>query len=232
MARVAEPPLGAARPARSRRFVPLAASLACVLLATSPGTAQAESSPLTPTALADRLAAFDGVWQRIELPDEDHARLASIDRAIDDLSWILRKMAGPVLRNSTAPPPKLDFFWDGERLYQRVEINGDRDIRPVELGTEPVERLDPRGEPFVSQWAWTAEGLQVQWEQRQARGTNLYRIDPRDQSLRVRHLIQITALDDVSPIEYSSRFRRTPLPSVSAARSDRPPTFVREPTER
>jgi hypothetical protein len=224
--------LGASGPILSRRAVQLAASLACALVAILPGTAWTESSPLTPTDLDDRLAEFDGVWQRIDLPDEDRARLASIDRAVEDLSWILRKMAGPVLRNSTAPPPKLDFFWDGERLHQRVESNGGRDIRPVEFGAEPVERLDPRGEPFMSQWTWTAEGLQVRWEQRQARGSNLYRIDPRDQTLRVQHLIQVTALDDVSPIEYSSRFRRASLPSVSAARSDQPPTFMRQPIER
>jgi len=161
------------------------------------------------------LALFQGRWQRIQSDEDEAARLRSIQSAVDSLSWLMRGMAGGVLRRTTAPPLEVHFVWDGERLQQRVR--GGDGLRPVEPGADPIEATDMRGDAFSSSWDWADSGIRVSWRQRQAEGHNVYRIDPTDQTLIVEHTIRITAIDDVPPIVYEARFGRTELPAVAAA---------------
>ena len=176
-----------------------------------------ESAQPSPT----QLALYEGLWRRIDDLDADGHRLRSIDSAIRDLSWIVRRMAAGVLKQSTAPPAEMQFTWDGERLHQLVTSgSGEVSRRPVELGAPPRILTDPRGEDFASSWTWTSDGLQVDWKQHQAEGSNLYRIDPQTRTLVVEHRIQVTALSGIEPIVYRSHFGRDSLPAVSSARID------------
>jgi hypothetical protein len=50
----------------------------------------------------------------------------------------------------------------------------------------------------------------VRWQQHQAYGSNLYRLD--GDALVVEHTIHVTALSDVAPIVYQSRFNRSETP--------------------
>ncbi|MBJ18083.1 MAG: hypothetical protein CL933_01550 [Deltaproteobacteria bacterium] len=163
------------------------------------------------------LALYDGHWDRIPDDDEDASRLRSIEAAIDSLSWIVRTMASGILKKTTVPPPEMSFSWDGENLHEVVRREGGDSLRQVRLDDIPEILTDSRGEDFSSTWTWTETGLQVNWSQRQAYGTNLYRVDDRDQTLRVEHRIQITAVSDVDPIVFHSHFARTELPAVAAA---------------
>jgi hypothetical protein len=202
------------KPLRSRAI----RLLACLIvgLTSSPAWSDASASlPAGPT----ELALYDGLWRRIDDPDEDSRRLRSIDAAIRNLSWIVRRMAAGVLKKSTAPPQEMRFTWDGERLHQLVDSGaGDASRRPVELDAPPRILTDPRGEDFASSWTWTRDGLQVHWKQHQAHGSNLYRIEPQTQRLVVEHRIQVTALAGIEPIVFRSRFGRESLPAVSSAR--------------
>lgn len=165
------------------------------------------------------LSVYDGLWRRIDDPAAETARLAEIDGAVGELSWLLRRMATGLLRKTTVPPAELRFVWDGRALTQRVDGAMGRIERPVEPGGVPVERIDARGEPFVSHWRWTPDGLSVHWEQRQARGDTLYRLDPADERLlRVEHTLEITAIRGIPPIVYRSTFAR--LEATSAVPSD------------
>jgi hypothetical protein len=163
------------------------------------------------------LASYDGLWRSVDTDETEPGRLASIETALGDVSWIVRKMGAGVLRRSTAPPPEMRFAWDGERLHQLVVDGNGSSRRPVRLDEEPVVLKDHRGEDFASNWTWTDAGLQVNWKQHQAYGTNVYRIDEQRQTLFVEHRIHITAISNVQPIVYRSRFERSDLPAVSAA---------------
>jgi len=77
--------------------------------------------------------------------------------------------------------------------------------------------IDPRGEAFSSNWLWTESGLRVDWSQKQAYGSNLYRIEHASQTLTVEHQIHVTAMSGIDPIMYRSSFKRDGLPAVAAA---------------
>jgi hypothetical protein len=193
--------------------------LICIIALAS-GPAWSESTVSTSPSPTE-LALYDGLWHRIDDPDEDSLRLRSIDSAIRNLSWIVRRMAAGVLKKSTAPPPEMRFSWDGERLHQLVSAeSGEASSRPVELDAPPRILTDPRGEDFASSWTWTSRGLEVHCKQHQAHGSNLYRVEPHAQTLVVEHRIEVTALSGIEPIVFRSRFGRDSLSAVSSASVD------------
>lgn len=168
------------------------------------------------------LASFEGHWRRVDSRVDDVARYRAIDSAIDDLAWITRKMAGGVLKKSTAQPLEIRFRWDGERLvHEQFRESGDPLARSVHLDGLRRDLKDPQGKPFSGLWEMTPSGLQWTWAQHQATGSNVYRLDPSSDELIVEHTIQITAIDDVAPIVFESRFGRRDLPSVAASSSSR-----------
>ncbi|MAG29495.1 MAG: hypothetical protein CL908_01220 [Deltaproteobacteria bacterium] len=166
---------------------------------------------------AGDLSVYQGRWRRIQNEEDEAARLTAIDTAVQPLSWLVRRMAGGILRKTTVPPPEMHFNWDGEHLRQRVSDDNGTFDRPVEPGAAPVIAEDARGDAFSSTWTWAESGIQISWQQHQAHGRNVFRIDTADQTLVVEHTINVTAIDDVSPIVYVSRFGRIGLPAVSAA---------------
>jgi hypothetical protein len=169
------------------------------------------------------LSSYQGRWEKIEDDEFDAARLSAIDSAINGLSWIVRRMAAGVLRKTTAPPPEMEFFWDGKRLHQALQGKDRAKSRPVLLDGRLRSGKDPRGVPFSWAWAWTDGGLRVNWEQHQAIGNNVYRIDERDDhTLVVQHTIQVTAISNIEPIVYLSRFSRTDPPARAAGELDKP----------
>jgi hypothetical protein len=163
------------------------------------------------------LLAFEGTWKKVEDPKDEEDRVSAIDRAIRGLSWIVRKMATGVLNRTTAPALQLEFVWDGERLHQTLEGKDGPVVRPIEIDGESLDFEDDRGVPFTSNWTWIGDGLQVTWKQHQAYGSNVYRIDEESQTLRVEHMIQVTAISNIDPIIFYSRFNRSQSPSLSAA---------------
>jgi len=155
------------------------------------------------------LSSYEGRWNRVDDGQFDAARYSAIDHAIGGLSWIMRKMASGVLRKTTTPPPELQFAWDGEQLFQGLQGKDGNRTSPVELDGQLREGEDPRGVPFSWVWSVTETGLRVQWQQHQAFGDNEYRIDATDRgTLIVQHTINVTAISDVAPIVYLSRFSR------------------------
>ena len=172
-------------------------------------------------AMADEsvpLDAFNGRWQRIADESEDAARLSNIDSAIEDLSWLVRKMASGVLSKSVTPAGEIAFVWDGEALHQRVQGPHGQIDRPVRFDAGPRQQEDGHGEGTTVEWRRTSEGLEVHWTQSQAFGHNVYRLDSDDQILHVEHRIQVTAIDGVDEIIHVARFEREWLPAVSSAR--------------
>jgi hypothetical protein len=165
------------------------------------------------------LSAYDGRWNQIADDEAEALRLDSIGAAVEEMSWIMRRVASGVLKKSTKPPPKMEFDWDGGSLHQLV---GNRDgnrvqRRLVRLNGAPEILVDPRGEDFSSNWIWTKSGLQVNWKQDQAYGSNIYRVEAGSELLFVEHRIHITAISGIEPIIYRSKFERDSLPAVAAA---------------
>ena len=192
----------------------------------SSSTAPSGHAPDAPKSdaatLAAVLASYAGRWARIDDPAAEAARLESIDEAVSDLAWIVRRMASRVLRRSAVPPGAVQFDWDGDALHQVVESDNGRFSRPVHLHGPPQTLEDKRGEPFTSRWTLTPSGLEVRWTQEQANGTTRYRLVPGTDSMVVEHSIQVTAIDGVDEIAYRNRFGRERLSAVSAgaARTD------------
>ena len=201
-------------------FVILLLAAAGAESADVPGTTHAVPSPAPPPPLS----AYHGDWRRIADPDADSRRMVSIDFAISDLSWLVRQMAAGVLKKTTQPPEMMKFNWDGAQLHQRTLGDAGDFDRPVKIGGEPEVLIDQRGEDFSSHWTWTDSGLQVNWIQEKAYGSNLYRVDEQDQTLVVEHRIHVTAISSIGPIVYESRFDRADPPAVSMGKSSAAPT--------
>ncbi len=168
------------------------------------------SAQLAVVPAASNLALFQGHWQRADWDQAESARISSIDKAINGLTWVVRKMAAGVLRSTTKPPSEVQFVWDGAALHQRVKGDNGSFTRPVRIGADPVEAVDDRGDLFTSSWEMADEGLSLSWEQHQAYGQNLYRLNQDGQTLEIEHTINVTALSGVGPIVYRSRFKRNP----------------------
>jgi hypothetical protein len=197
----------------NRRFPSFyfAALAAALVLCAGVGFSSAE-----PT---EELADFEGDWRQLDPELDQESRVSAIDHAIGGLSWVTRTMAGPMLRRTTAPPPRMQFVWDGGRFQQRIlEREGSR-VREIELDRGALDGKDMRGEPVTRSWGWTEDGLRLSWVQHQARGHNTYRVDADSGTLIVEHTIQITAISDVEPIVFESRFGRQSPPPVAAAES-------------
>jgi len=196
----------------------LSAVVACGLLSifsllpTSPSRGANTDGPVVA-----ELSRYEGHWQRVEASESDAARRSAIESALKELSWLVRRMASGVLRKSTAPPPTLQFAWDGERLHQGMVDENGGFSRVIEADGQPRLLKDPRGEDFSATWNWTGNDLQLRWEQHQATGSNFYRLEEDAQTLIVEHTINVTAISNVQPIVFRSRFHRTELPARAAA---------------
>ena len=188
--------------------------------------ALARLTSLTPIELAH----FSGAWTQI-VDERDHeSRIESIDSAVSDLSWLVRRMASGVLEKTTVPPEGLTFHWTGEALIQVIDRNNGVMRRPVVLDGRARTVPDPEGADMITEWHRTSRGLEARWIQDRAFGTTRYTLDPADETMHVEYEIHVTALDGVSAISYGSRFARKPLPAVSSAvaaqRPEIPPTAV------
>ncbi len=181
---------------------------------------RSESRSAVPGTQRIDLSAFDGHWQRIEDPTLDEKRVSAIERALSGLSWIVRRMASGILRRSTMPPEELQFTWNGESLEQELRGKKGPEKRPVLLDGKMRSAVDGRGVPFASSWAWSESGLRLDWEQHQATGNNLYRLDEHGDLLVVQHTIQVTAISNVDPIVFESRFARRDLPRRASLELD------------
>ncbi|HIF93274.1 MAG TPA: hypothetical protein EYQ60_09145 [Myxococcales bacterium] len=154
------------------------------------------------------LSDYDGHWERIENDEANEARLSAIGKALGGLSWIKRRFASPILRKTTAPPKEVNFVWDGSQLHQRLISPDGNSSRLVNPGGETHFGKDDRGVDFSSVWALSESGLQLRWEQGQATGYNIYRVDSLDHTLVVEHTIKVTAISNIEPIVFLSRFSR------------------------
>jgi len=197
--------------------------------ADAPGTVDVRAPEPTRTALAASgtaadltsahapLAAFDGRWNQRDAALDERSRFAAIEAALEPLNWVVRKMAGGVLRSTTAPPETLVFVWDGRLLQERVGGARGKQIRPVDPDRGPLQTVDSRGEAYEADWSWTRDGLEFSWRQHQAFGSNLYQLDPTRGALTIVHTIRVTAIEGVRPIVYRSRFDKESPPAVAAA---------------
>ncbi len=187
----------------TRRAMLLLVAVCSLAVSSSAATEIGES------ATSIDLSSYDGRWHRIDDGESDAQRLSAIDGALTGLSWIMRKMASGVLQKTPRSPRELEFVWDGELLHQGLQGKDQNLSKPVLLDGQLRSGEDPRGVPFA--WAWTStdSGIRVNWEQHQAYGSNLYRIDAGDgRTLIVQHTVNVTAISDVAPIVYLSRFSR------------------------
>ena len=163
------------------------------------------------------LTAFDGNWERVDEARDEERRVAAINRAVDGMSWLIRGLAGRVLRGSTRPPEEIKFVWDGTELQELTRDATEGKYRPVRLDGHTRTAQDDNGEVALSWHPAPKKGMRLRWEQHQAFGSNVYRIEDAGKVLIVEHTIQITAVSNVDPIVYKSHFMRRELPQVSAA---------------
>lgn len=205
----------------ARRDAVLLLAFGIGLLGLFAGSVRAENSLSAKDAPA--LARIQGDWRLDPSPEAAAARAKTIDAAVEQLPWLVRVFAAPILHKSTSPPIRLQFFAvDGKGWFQRA-IGPDSDrIQPVNLGGGPQDHVDPRGEPFRASWDSTATGgVQNRWEQSQAMGENQYHLEPETGQLVVEQTIQVTAIADVLPIVLVSRFDRQTASVRSEGSEDR-----------
>jgi hypothetical protein len=192
---------------RSRRV--WTRSAAAILLALLTAAPLASAAPTLGTT---DLSLYHGRWRPIDLEHDEAERLAAIDRAVDDLSWVMRKMARRVLRRSTKPPVEIGFSWDGSKLLLRQTRRG-KDARTTAV---VLQDRPPADLPKDGDWHWADGGLRGTWVRSEARGSSSYRIDPVNESLLLEQRIEITALDGIEPIVFEIRFGRADRPEIRA----------------
>lgn len=152
------------------------------------------------------LAGYEGKWQRIS-PDEDASRLDAIDRAIADLPWLMRKVAGPALHRQTVPPAGYVFELQSDGLAMaRI------DREPRRLALDNVERQleTERGSVTLSSLQ-LKDAIEARWKTPKAEGSNTFRLVDGGSTLLVEYMMQINAISGIDRIRYQARFaRRTP----------------------
>ncbi|MBW2496068.1 MAG: hypothetical protein JRF61_02240, partial [Deltaproteobacteria bacterium] len=165
-----------------------------------------------PTLETTDLSLYHGRWRPIDLERDEAERLEAIDRAVDDLSWVMRKMARRVLRGSTKPPVEIGFSWDGAQLLLRQKRRANDERTTAVVLRDPPAADEPRD----GDWYWADGGLRGSWVRSEARGSSSYRLDPISETLLVEQRIEITALDGVEPIVFELRFGRAERPELRA----------------
>lgn len=168
---------------------------------------------LAETPAASELDPFDGAWERVAIEEDDAQRLSAIDSAIAGMSWLMRKMAAPILRSTTSPPTRYEFVVTEPEL-----LLGQRGKEPWPLPLDGRERSGegPRG-TFKSLSHFENGAIETEWVVTEARGSNRYTISEDGETLVVQHMIQITRLAGVEPIHYRSRFQRPPAATSAPA---------------
>ncbi|MEE3332553.1 MAG: hypothetical protein VX246_16925 [Myxococcota bacterium] len=172
---------------------------------------------LAETPAVPGLDPFDGAWERVAIEEDDAQRLSSIDSAISGLSWLVRRMAAPILRSTTSPPTRYEFVVTEPDL-----LLGQRgkEPRPLPLDGREQSGAGPRG-AFKSLSSFEDGVIETEWVVTDARGSNRYTVSEDGETLVVHHMIQITTLAGVEPIRYRSHFQRTPgVASGPAADAD------------
>jgi hypothetical protein len=189
---------------------------AAILLALLTAVPLASAAPTLETT---DLSRYHGRWRPIDLQRDETERLAAIDRAVDDLSWVMRKMARRVLRRATKPPVEIGFSWDGSELLLRQTRRGKNErTTAVVLQDRPAA-----GRPSDGEWHWADGGLRGSWVRSEARGSSSYRIDPASETLLLEQRIEITALDGIEPIVFELRFGRADRPEIRAVEVSKAP---------
>jgi hypothetical protein len=173
-----------------------------LLLTTLSGAAGAE-----PT-----LRGFAGEWERVG-SEPTQERLSAIETAITPLSWVMRGIAGPVLRNSTQPSARYVFEVDddGVRMSSRGEAPS-----PLTLdGQTRIARSD-RG-VFEVRSERQGDGIRTHWKAEEAYGSNTFELQGLGEEMIVSTTLVVTAISGVKPIVYAERFRRAPPQPSPAA---------------
>ncbi|MFP6655173.1 MAG: hypothetical protein VCB25_06070 [Myxococcota bacterium] len=155
------------------------------------------------------LSGYAGHWERIHDDRMNEDRLAAIKIALSDLSWLMRQFASPILRNTTTPHTEMDFVWNGRLLHQSATGTNGHDAREIHLDGATLVAKDNRGDEFSSAWTWTGSDLRLSWEQDQATGITVFRIDDESQTLVVEHTIEVTAISNIGQIFFLAHFART-----------------------
>lgn len=169
-----------------------------------------------PSAAADPpLESFQGGWTRIAVEADDEARNSAIDQAISGLSWMVRSMAGPLLRRSIAPPSTMEFAVDGDQVEFAEQ---GRSKRLLLLDGRETTATGDDGGTYRLRSRLEPSGIRREWIGDQAKGSNLYRVSKDGSRLTVKHVVLVTQVDGVSPIVFESHFARTP--DVAARASD------------
>ena len=185
------------RRAERRRWLVL--SLLLALLGPLPAALAAAdvSAPVS-------LSRFAGRWERVGSDPEDE-RLAAISEAIAELSWVMRGIAGPLLRQSTLPSDFYVFEVDGAEVRM-----GSHGRPPSRLALDGQSRAheDDRG-AFEVTSERRAGGIRTTWHSEQAHGSNTFEVADSGERLVVRTTLVVTAISGVEPIAYVEHFRRS-----------------------
>lgn len=163
---------------------------------------------------AESLVGFQGHWRRIG-SDPQEERLRVIEAAIADLSWVMRAVAGPVLRKATVPPEQYVFEVDASEF--RMGSRG-REPRPLALDGRERAVDGDRGRVEISSQR-LATGIRTTWRTSQAHGWNTFELEDGGKQLAVKSTLIVTAISDVDPIAYVEYFGRVPegSPDLPAA---------------
>lgn len=173
----------------------------------SPAPGASPSAPIGSAVLPDLL----GHWHRFGADEDDPARTLAIDRALERVSWVMRRMAMSVLQQRTVPPLEMRFLLeDGQLFQERRNATGSFERRPVQ--PDGQTRRDEAGNDVS--WHLEPQGLRLRWAHRQARGSTLFRIErspgpiPGANALVVDYVLEVTAISDVEPVPFRARFGR------------------------
>jgi len=176
------------------RALALLASLALALLG---GASDAQGVP-------QALQGFEGRWERVG-SDPEQERLSAIAAAIEELSWVMRGVAGPVLRRSTVPSDQYVFEVDAAGV--RMGSHG-RAPSPLALDGR-LRRIEGERGAFEVSSEQLSDGIRTTWRSEQAHGSNTFEVADDGRHLVVRTTLTVTAISGVGPIAYVEHFRRS-----------------------
>lgn len=164
---------------------------------------------VTPAVAELELRDLDGEWRQIEGPSNAE-RVAAIESAIAELSWVMRTMAAPILKRTTTPPERYEFDVASDYPHGIALAQRDEDLRPMLLDGRERHFTDQGDGEFSTRSQRHPDAIETRWKHGQAHGSTTFRLADDGSTLVVESLLQVTALSGVEPIRYETRFTRTP----------------------
>ncbi|MCA9718904.1 MAG: hypothetical protein KC468_29820 [Myxococcales bacterium] len=181
-------------------------TLTLLLLSSAPDPALAATQGAAPAAsdeVADPAARLTGTFRFVGGERQRSALRDAIDKAVEQLSWVIRGIGRSRLEAVTKIPPAVTFEIGASTI--KMTYFGRPTVEAPADGTF-VQRTDPQGKPMRVSFTMRGDTLVQKFEGENGVRTNRVTVSEDGQRMTVRVSLESKRLQD--PLKYTLSYRR------------------------